>query len=67
MTKTEFLSTILTKKAEKWGESRTMLIMGLIVDPIPNSSNWHYKSCIADSNKILGVKWSKISKLWKFA
>ena len=25
--------------------------MGLLVDPIPNSLNYHYKNCIADSKE----------------
>ena len=38
--------------------------MGLLLDPIPNSSNWHHYNCMEDSKEnyieILGVKGRKI-------
>ena len=46
VTKTEFLLTISVPY--KWWELRQKKIMGLLIDPIPNSPNWHNENHLAD-------------------
>lgn len=50
VTKTELLLTVwIQYQAGRWREWRRTSIMGLVVEPIPNSLNSHHKSCLADS------------------
>lgn len=50
VTKTELLLTVwIQYQAGRWREWRRTSIMGLVVEPIPNSLNSHHKSCMADS------------------
>ena len=34
-----------------WWELRRIQIRGLLVDPVPNSPNWHLGNCLADSEE----------------
>ena len=52
MTKTEFLLTISKQYHEdKWWELRKISIIGLLIDPVPNSPNKHDDNCLADSKE----------------
>ena len=55
MTKTEFLLTISKQYQEhKWWELRKISIIGLLIDPVPNSPNKYDDNCLADSRRITG-------------
>ena len=50
---TEFLLTrSFQYQAHMRWEWKKISIRGLLVDPVPNSPNWHHKNCMADSRRI---------------
>ena len=56
MTKTEFLHTIFIQyHVNKWLELRKVSVIGLLIDPVPNSPNKHNDTCLADSKE--NYKW----------
>ena len=52
VTKTEFLLTIsIQYYVDKWWELRKISIIGLLIDPVPNSPNKHNDNRLADSKE----------------
>ena len=52
MTKTNFLFTVSIQcQADKWWELRKISIRWLLLNPTPNSPNWHRKNCMTFSKR----------------
>ena len=67
MTETEFLLTISIRYQADSDENKETSVSELLVDPIQNSPNYHYRNCLADSKENYSDKKSREVPLKKLS